>query len=321
MVNPQLIKSNIYTIRGVLNVNKPSGISSYDVIRAIKKIFGESTLQQKKGISIKLGHAGTLDPLANGVLLILFNEATKIAPFLVEQMKEYIAEIRLGIRTDTDDLTGKVLEEKKIPPLHLKQVQEVLLKFEGEINQIPPIFSALHEQGKRLYEIARAGKTIEQKPRKVFVYELELMKFTPPILKIRAVVSKGTYIRALARDIGEQLGCGGTLNALTRTRIGNFRITDAVQLNELTMDLIQKQMCSITTALSNLNSVYVEETVINRLLTGQLIKLSEVGEHYPSTHHQVKVFDREEKIMVIALRSNDGFKPIRLIYADIPKKQ
>jgi len=320
MVNPQLIKSNIYTIRGVLNVNKPSGISSYDVIRAIKKIFGESTLQQKKGISIKLGHAGTLDPLANGVLLILFNEATKIAPFLVEQMKEYIAEIRLGIRTDTDDLTGKVLEEKKIPPLHLKQVQEVLLKFEGEINQIPPIFSALHEQGKRLYEIARAGKTIEQKPRKVFVYELELMKFTPPILKIRAVVSKGTYIRALARDIGEQLGCGGTLNALTRTRIGNFRITDAVQLNELTMDLIQKQMCSITTALSNLNSVYVEETVINRLLTGQLIKLSEVVEHYPSTHHQVKVFDREEKIMVIALRSNDGFKPIRLIYADIPKK-
>jgi len=139
MVSPQLLKTNSETLRGVLNINKPSGISSFDVIRAIKRIFYESTLPQKKDSPVKLGHAGTLDPMANGVLLILFNEATKIVPFLAEQKKEYIAEIRLGIRTDTDDITGKVLEEKNVPAIPLKQIKQALSKFQGEINQNPPI--------------------------------------------------------------------------------------------------------------------------------------------------------------------------------------
>lgn len=184
-------------VRGVLNINKPSGISSFDVIRTIKRIFYESESPQKKNSPVKLGHAGTLDPMANGVLLILFNEATKIVPFLTEQKKEYIAEIRLGIRTDTDDITGKVLEEKNIPALPLKQIKQALSKFQGEINQNPPIYSALHAQGKRHYELARAGKTVETKPRQVSIDEIELIKFVSPILTIMTIVSKGTYIRAL----------------------------------------------------------------------------------------------------------------------------
>lgn len=322
MVSPPLLKTNAETFRGVLNVNKPSGISSYDVIRAIKRIFYESMSSSKGGQPIKLGHAGTLDPMANGVLLILFNEATKITPYLTEQKKEYIAEIRLGIRTDSDDITGKVLEEKNIPAIPLKQIKQVLSKFQGEISQNPPIFSALHAQGKRLYDIARAGKTVETKPRKVTIDEIELIKFILPILTIRTVVSKGTYIRALARDIGNELGCGATLNSLTRTRIGNFQLTDSVSLIELTLTLIRKEMVPIADALPNLNSAFVQAAAIDKLLTGQPIKLTELSEPNFSSLSSplVKLFDDEQKIMAIAQPINDGLKPIRLIYADIPKK-
>jgi tRNA pseudouridine55 synthase len=306
MVSPQLLKTNSETLRGVLNINKPSGISSFDVIRAIKRIIYESESLQKKNLPIKLGHAGTLDPMANGVLLILFNEATKINPFLMEQKKEYLAEIRLGIRTDSDDITGKVLEEKNIPTIPLK-----------------PSFSALHAQGKRLYEIARAGKTVETKPRQVSIDEIELIKFVSPILTIRTIVSKGTYIRALARDIGNELGCGATLNSLTRTRIGNFKLTQSIKLADLTLTTIQNQICPIAQALPNLKSAYIKPSVINKLLTGQPINFSELSEPDSSqsiTSPLVMLSDSEQKIVAIAQPINDGFKPIRLIYADIPKK-
>jgi tRNA pseudouridine55 synthase len=323
MVSPQLLKTNSETLRGVLNINKPSGISSFDVIRAIKRIIYESESLQKKNLPIKLGHAGTLDPMANGVLLILFNEATKINPFLMEQKKEYLAEIRLGIRTDSDDITGKVLEEKNIPTIPLKQIKQVLSKFEGEISQNPPSFSALHAQGKRLYEIARAGKTVETKPRQVSIDEIELIKFVSPILTIRTIVSKGTYIRALARDIGNELGCGATLNSLTRTRIGNFKLTQSIKLADLTLTTIQNQICPIAQALPNLKSAYIKPSVINKLLTGQPINFSELSEPDSSqsiTNGLVMLSDSEQKIVAIAQPINDGFKPIRLIYADIPKK-
>jgi len=308
-------------MRGVLNVNKPSGISSYDVIRKIKKILPNNKLAQKEITKFKIGHAGTLDPMANGVLLILFNEATKITPFLNEQKKEYVAEIRLGIKTDTDDITGKVIEEKPVPTLSLTQIQEVLDEFRGEITQNPPVFSALRVNGKRFYEISRAGEKIIPKPRAVTIYELEMLNFAQTILEIRTVVSKGTYIRALARDIGDKLGCGATLTALTRTRIGNFFLKDAQNLNELSYDNLTNQLCPISQALSDLATAYINEAAIKNLLAGQLLSQSAIQSYHSKngTGTTVKVIDPNEKVLAIALRTSEGLKPLRLIYADISK--
>jgi tRNA pseudouridine55 synthase len=152
-------------MRGVLNINKPSGISSYDVIRVIKNFIKQNSSKSKREKIMKIGHAGTLDPLANGVLLILFNEATKIASYLTEQKKEYLAEIKLGIKTDTDDISGKIIQEKAVPKFTPAQIEEVLQEFRGEITQIPPSYSALQQQGKRLYILARQGRPVEPKSR------------------------------------------------------------------------------------------------------------------------------------------------------------
>lgn len=308
-------------MRGVLNINKPSGISSYDVIRRIKRIFKDITESGRTSPSIKLGHAGTLDPLASGVLLILFNEATKISRFLNEQKKEYIAAIKLGIKTDTDDITGKIQKENELPELSINQIEEILSEFECEISQIPPVFSALRQQGQRLYNLARQGKIYRPLPRKVTVHEIELKNFISPILKIRTIVSKGTYIRSLARDIGDRLGCGATLIALTRTKIGSFNIDDSLKLEELTLDLIQKHLYPISLALDDFDTVYVKDEAIKKLLTGQVINESDLikSDLTQLSSPKVKICDSAQKILAIASRIDSVLKPIRLIYADIPK--
>jgi len=319
-------------IRGILNINKPSGISSYDVIRIIKRIIkgnaiqpnGKETTQSgsscpRRVDSTKIGHAGTLDPMANGVLLILFNEATKIASFLTEQKKEYQAEIKLGIKTDTDDITGKVIQEKEVLKFTPAQIEESLQEFRGEITQIPPAYSALRQQGKRFYDIAREGKPVEPRPRKLTIYTIELLEANLPYLKIRAIVSKGTYIRSLARDIGDRLGCGATLQALTRTRIGSFSLNDALNIDELNYDAMINHLLPILKAMDNLDSVYIKETAEKKLLTGQAIKNSELFETDLGQlkTSRVKVFNKNHKIMAIATRHEGFLKPIRLIYADL----
>jgi len=308
-------------MRGVLNINKPSGISSYDVIRRIKRIFKDITESGRTSPSIKLGHAGTLDPLASGVLLILFNEATKISRFLNEQKKEYIAAIKLGIKTDTDDITGKIQKENELPELSINQIEEILSEFECEISQIPPVFSALRQQGQRLYNLARQGKIYRPLPRKVTVHEIELKNFISPILKIRTIVSKGTYIRSLARDIGDRLGCGATLIALTRTKIGSFNIDDSLKLEELTLDLIQKHLYPISLALHDFDTVYVKDEAIKKLLTGQVINESDLikSDLTQLSSPKVQICDSAQKVLAIASRIDSVLKPIRLIYADIPK--
>jgi tRNA pseudouridine55 synthase len=324
---------NPCVIRGVLNVDKPSGISSYDVIRKIKRVVNPAP-PWKGGVKVKrLGHAGTLDPMASGVLLVLFNEATKIASFLTELNKEYLAEIRLGIKTDTDDITGKVIEERDVPKLTSTQIKKLLSEFEGEISQTPPVFSALRQQGKRLYNLAREGKTAIPRPRKVFVYEADLIDFISPLLKIRFVVSKGTYIRSLARDIGDRLGCGATLSALTRTKVGSFSIGDALKLDALSCDSIKTHLCSIPQALSNLDTAYIKEDAIKKLVTGQELADSDLinpdfirlpapkADPAFACKGGVKVLDSTQKIMAIAQRIDGALKPIRLIYADLPKSQ
>lgn len=206
----------------VLNIYKPSGITSFGVVRKIRK---------KLNIR-KVGHGGTLDPLAEGVLLILVGKATKQSGSLIGLSKTYKAGILLGRETDTFDTDGALIAERDSTSLTLAEIEQILHNFRGEIEQLPPMYSAVKVEGKKLYELARKGIEIERKSRKVNIYKLELISWSPPHLVIEVDCSKGTYIRSLAHDIGQSLGCGGCIEKLVRSGVGNYRIEDSVSLAE-----------------------------------------------------------------------------------------
>lgn len=211
-------------ITGIVNINKPAGLTSYQVVAEVKKILSCK----------KAGHTGTLDPAAKGVLPVCLGKATKIIPFIPEEEKEYLATITLGQTTDTLDAEGKILEENEgWPQLGLRDIEMVLQKFIGDIEQIPPMYSAVHHEGIRLYQLAREGKEVERKPRQVQIKELELLDVELPQFKIRVLCSPGTYIRTLAADIGEELQVGAHLSELIRSKSGPFSINKAVSLDEL----------------------------------------------------------------------------------------
>lgn len=213
--------SDIY---GIVNVIKPPGMSSFQVVSTVRRLLEVS----------KAGHTGTLDPAATGVLPVCVGRATKIIPFLPEGKKEYIAEITLGITTDTLDAEGEILEKKyNWQELTLEKVTTVLKEFTGKIEQLPPMYSAVHHQGKRLYELARNGEEVEREPREVIIDQLELLGINLPIIRIRVVCSKGTYIRSLAADIGEKLKTGAFLSFLVRSKSGPFYIKDGFTLEEI----------------------------------------------------------------------------------------
>ena len=212
---------------GVLIVNKPSGITSHDVIDHLRRASGLKDV----------GHAGTLDPLAEGVLLCLLGRATRLTPYLQELPKAYRGVIQFGVRTDTQDADGEVFYQKPAPHLTLEQVRAAAEQFKGRIMQIPPMFSALRVQGKKLHELAREGKEVPREPRPVHIYKLEILSLEPgdyPMAAFEVECSKGTYVRTLASDIGDALGVGAHLKQLTRTAIGDFRLEDASTLEQLT---------------------------------------------------------------------------------------
>jgi tRNA pseudouridine55 synthase len=296
-------------MRGVLNANKPSGITSYDVIRRLKPVLGTR----------RLGHAGTLDPLASGVLLILVNEATKIADYLQMPDKEYVAEIRLGVRTDTDDITGRVLDEKSAVGITEERVLSVLAQFLGEIEQKPPAFSAVKVRGERSYRLARRGEAVEHAARRVRVHAKELLEFTSPILRLRLIVSSGTYIRALARDIGERLGCGATLQSLVRTRVGGFLIDDAVGIED--PDLVSR-LIPVGKALAFLPGATVTAAAVPRLLSGRALSPDDVrmtndDSASAACDSPVVVQDEARRVLFIAQYADGNLKPKRGIYADV----
>ncbi len=211
---------------GIMNVYKEAGFTSHDVVAKLRGIC-----KQKK-----IGHTGTLDPEAVGVLPVCFGSGTKLCDMLTDWDKEYIATLRLGVVTDTQDLTGQVLfhtEEETLSALTQEQVRECILGFLGDYEQIPPMYSALKVNGKKLYELARAGKEVERKPRAVRIRELEILQMNLPTVRFRVVCSKGTYIRTLCHDIGEKLGCGGAMASLIRSRVGIFGLEEALRLSEI----------------------------------------------------------------------------------------
>ena len=214
------------TCNGIINVYKEKGFTSHDVVAKLRGICKMK----------KIGHTGTLDPEAVGVLPVCLGSGTKLCDMLTDWDKEYIAVMRLGVVTDTQDMTGQVLSQcdaHRIETLAKEQVKDVVMSFAGTYDQIPPMYSALKVDGKKLYELAREGIEIERKPRTVQIREIEIQSVNLPLVTMRVVCSKGTYIRTLCHDIGAKLGCGGTMESLTRSRVGIFGIEDALTLEEL----------------------------------------------------------------------------------------
>ena len=207
---------------GIVIVDKPAGWTSQDVTARLRRVFGTR----------RIGHGGTLDPMATGVLPVFVGRATRGVEFFEHADKTYEAVLRLGTVTDTQDSTGTVLEKRPVTVTEA-EFRDILPKFTGEIAQIPPMYSAIKVDGKKLYELARAGKEVERKPREITIFSLELLEFSGETAKIRVHCSKGTYIRTLCHDIGAALGCGGCMEALRRTAAGEYTLADSVELDTL----------------------------------------------------------------------------------------
>jgi tRNA pseudouridine55 synthase len=208
---------------GILNINKPSGKTSFSMVALVRRLSGER----------RVGHAGTLDPEASGVLPVCLGQGTRVIEFLLGWSKVYRAEISLGVATDTYDATGKIIRQADPSRISRRQVETALGSFCGLISQMPPMYSALKYRGQRLYELARAGVTVSRESRQVKVYQLKLIDFKLPLVTIEVECGRGTYIRSLAHDLGELLGCGAHLKSLVRSRYGPFDIADAVSPSQL----------------------------------------------------------------------------------------
>ncbi len=210
----------------ILNFYKPVGPSSFWMVKQIKRL-----------IQTKVGHAGTLDPFAEGVLLLCTGRATKQVERLMALPKEYIGEIELGVTTDTDDRTGSIIDQRPVPTITASEFEKICQQFVGDSYQVPPMFAAKKWQGRRLYQLARSGQVVQRAAKLIHIDQIILLSFDGNIAKILVRCSKGTYIRALARDIGLALSCGGHLKSLIRTKIGEFNIADAMQLDQFKMML------------------------------------------------------------------------------------
>ncbi len=208
---------------GIANINKPPGLTSHDVVARVRRITGQK----------KVGHAGTLDPLATGVLPVVLGKATRLVEYLADADKAYHATLVLGATSDTYDREGTITPTPGAVMPSLREVEEALVMFRGEIEQLPPMYSAIKVGGKKLYELARSGTEIEREPRRVTIRTLELEAYEPPVARIFVECSKGTYIRSLAYDLGAALGTGAYMNELVRTQHGPFTIESAITLEEL----------------------------------------------------------------------------------------
>jgi len=215
----------------ILVIDKPTGMTSHDVVDVVRRRLGIR----------KVGHCGTLDPIATGVLVLLLNKATKRSAEFSASDKEYVCTMKLGISTSSHDLSGDITETGDALKVSDDKIKEAIYSFKGEQEQIPPMVSAKHHKGKRLYKLARKGIEIEREPQIIDVKEIEILKIDKPNAELRILCSKGTYIRTLCHDIGKKLGCGAHMTALRRTRSGDFHIKDAVKLNEVHEDTIRNK--------------------------------------------------------------------------------
>lgn len=281
-------------IDGLLIFDKEKGITSHDLVYKVRK---------KLGIK-KVGHTGTLDPMATGVLVISIGKGTKTSDYILSSDKVYEAKIKLGVLTDSYDITGKILEEEDVNFTE-EEIKDALIKLTGKISQRPPIYSALKVNGKKLYEYAREGKDVEIKKRDVEIYKIELLDFNgKDEFTILTKVSKGTYIRSLANDLGRSLGTFGTLTELRRTRSGSFKIEDAIKVSDfekLSLDEIKEKILSMDLALMNFKRIDIPKSFCEKFIMGQFYKLKEKlnDENY-------RVYSENKFLGIGELKKKDG---------------
>lgn len=257
-------------INGIINVYKEKGYTSHDVVAKLRGI-----LKQKK-----IGHTGTLDPDAEGVLPVCLGKGTKLCDMLADETKTYVAGLYLGIVTDTQDMSGRVLAEKTTEGVTIEAAEHAVLSFCGEQMQIPPMYSALKVGGKKLYELARQGVEVERKPRPVTFYKIQIRKIALPRVEMEVTCSKGTYIRTLCHDIGQKLGVGGCMESLVRTRVGRFFIEDSLTLDEIAMEAGGNLSCvhSVEEMFEELPKVTAQEDCEKALLNGNSFVMKEILE-------------------------------------------
>ncbi|MBU3214082.1 tRNA pseudouridine(55) synthase TruB [Clostridium estertheticum] len=286
-------------MNGILNVFKPTGITSFDVVRLIRKISKVK----------KVGHAGTLDPEASGVLPVCIGKATKAIDYIMGDFKIYETELKLGVITDTYDREGKILKESEVNS-GVDEITLAINSFIGEIKQVPPMYSALKINGKKLYELARAGIEVERQPRPITIYDINITDIKLPYIKFTVKCSKGTYIRSLCYDIGEKLKCGGMMWNLQRTATGQFHIDNAINVNELNEENINKYIMPIETIFSANARITIEDRFVKFLLNGVIVKDKALICKFESGI-MYSIYNNDNDFIGIADKSDDGVRLIK----------
>ena len=295
-------------INGILNVYKEAGFTSHDVVAKLRGIC-----RQKK-----IGHTGTLDPDAVGVLPVCLGSGTKLCDMLTDKSKEYEAVLLLGQVTDTQDVTGTVLEEHEVTADE-EQAVEAIRSFVGAYEQIPPMYSALKVNGKRLYELARAGKEVERKGRPVEIHSIEILSVSLPEITFRVACSKGTYIRTLCHDIGQKLGCGGTMKSLKRTRVGIFTIDGALKLSQLeelaAQGRLEEKVIPVEAMFTELPALTVKDAFARLIENGNAFYPGQAEESVRTPDGgQVRVYDRKGRFYGIYAFSEEKerYQPVKM---------
>jgi tRNA pseudouridine55 synthase len=292
---------------GFLNLHKPAGVTSRDVVNRVQRLLPRKT---------KIGHAGTLDPLATGVLVICIGPATRLVPHVHEFSKSYRAEFQLGVRSDTDDITGQVEAVADAPVVTRELVDAALPEFRGRILQTPPQYSAIQVGGRRAYDLARAGETVELKPREMTVHRLEVVDFRWPLLTLEMECSSGTYVRSIGRDLGERLGCGGVMTKLERTAVGPFRIEEAINPAELVRDAIRDRLVDPLITLPNHLKPALKSNEVEDVLRGRAVRLD--GEFVvAATTQSIAATDGAGKLIALGeWRSETGRFHPSIVFGD-----
>jgi tRNA pseudouridine55 synthase len=284
-------------LHGFLNIDKPAGMTSHDVVARVRRLAGQK----------RVGHGGTLDPLATGVLPVALGGATRLVDYLVEDRKRYRADARLGVTTTTDDAEGEVVAEQPVPPLGHAAIQAAIAPFIGTIQQIPPMYSAIQVGGQRMYDLARRGEIVELVARTVTIDEIRIIDWQPPVLTLDVVCGKGTYIRALARDLGAALGCGAHLAALRRTGVGPLRIDAAVPLATLQNEPahLPEHLLPPEAAVAALPRIDMDQTRAERIRHGLPFGHNAVG-------GLARVHDEHGALLALVRRADDVWQPFKV---------
>ena len=294
---------------GIINVYKEKGFTSHDVVAKLRGI-----LHQKK-----IGHTGTLDPDATGVLPVCLGNATKLCELLTDKDKTYKAVLKLGVVTDTQDLTGKILEELPVE-CSREEMEQALYSFLGDYQQIPPMYSALKVNGKKLYELAREGKVVERKPRQVKIYDIKIwdVNWEQKEVEFEVTCSKGTYIRTLCHDIGKKLGCGGAMKSLVRTRVSRFQIEESLSLTEIEAlakeNQIEEKIMAVDKFFLNNPAVYMKEDADKRIYNGNSFQKRNIQTQQTGTGDWIRVYDSKGIFIGIYKleEKEEIYKPVKM---------